>query len=148
MEKKIKNYGPYGEVAIEATRLFPKIGDPREAWTTAAYAIIGVKTKVKKCNPRSAYLGLCEIGLVKGIPAGTYTLLHKSVRYTLCALEVLRDYPNVAQTTTYQLWNAVTFRIDRIIPAHNQGQMDVVMALWNENLIIMPQSPHAAPGNF
>lgn len=144
----MKNYGPYGEVAIKATHLFPKVKDPRKAWTIAANEIFDKKTSIKKCNPRSAYLGLCEIGLVKGIPAGTYTLLHRSVRYTLCALEVLRDYPKVAQTTPYQLWNAVTFRIDRKIPNRNQGQMDVVMALWNEGMIVMPQSPGPANGTF
>jgi hypothetical protein len=43
----------------------------------------------KKGCPRGAFLGLCEEGLVKGIPAGNYTTSKDNKAYAVRAAELL-----------------------------------------------------------
>lgn len=65
----------YGDVAVGATDLARAGGiQPPEAWEEATRTVFphSVSLQDKGC-PRGAYLGLCEDGLVLGIPSGTYT---------------------------------------------------------------------------
>jgi hypothetical protein len=84
----------------------------------------------RKTRPRGAFLGLCEEGLVKGIPAGHYGASKDNKAYALRAAELL-----VAGTQSWSrsaLWQAVT---DDPEKTHN-SQMDIVLALWKNGLIV------------
>ncbi|MCY4245019.1 MAG: hypothetical protein OXE47_06830, partial [Gammaproteobacteria bacterium] len=81
--------------------------------------------------PRSAFLGLCEAGLVKGVPPGEY--LKKSSKklnkgYAVKAVSKLIENPKLKDNSPKELWELV------ISKAHD-SQMDVVLALWEKQKI-------------
>jgi hypothetical protein len=84
----------------------------------------------KKGCPRGAFLGLCEEGLVKGIPAGHYTASRDNKDYAVRAAGLLTE--GKQNWSTSSLWRAVA---DDPEKAHN-GQIDIVLALWNNDLIV------------
>jgi hypothetical protein len=123
--------GMYGQVAIVATGLFRRgeAESPREAWEKAvALAYPESSSLQEKACPRDAYLGLCEEGLVSGVPAGKYTRSVKSKRYAVEAVGLLKLDPGLAENTS-ALWQRVAG--DK---KHN-GQMDVVIGLWRAGVI-------------
>lgn len=85
----------------------------------------------KKGCPRGAFLGLCEEGLVKGIPAGHYTKSKDNKAYAVRAAALLTEGTQSWSRST--LWQAVTNDSEKKL--HN-SQMDVVLALWKNDLII------------
>lgn len=90
----------------------------------------------KKGCPRSTYLGLCEAGFVRGIPRGDYTQSEDNKRYAIDAVRLLRRDPNLAEPSASaggaaRLWAAVM----KGDPKRPNGQMEVVLALWNTGLI-------------
>jgi hypothetical protein len=124
----------YGEVTIRAIHLFTigLVGSPKEAWSRAAGEIFGAGTSsARKGCPQNAFLGLCEEGLVKGIPGGQYTRSLKNKQYALDAIAVLRRNPELA-TDPDALWNSVMGNERK---THN-CQMDVVVALWERGLVV------------
>jgi hypothetical protein len=84
----------------------------------------------KKGGPRGAFLGLCEEGLVKGIPPGQYTMSKHDKAYAVRAAALLVE--GTQNWSISALWQAVT---DDPGKTHN-SQMDVVMALWKNGLIV------------
>lgn len=64
----------YGKVAIEVTKHIQETGEhPRKSWNDFSEEIFGKGTdQANKSCPRSAYLGLCEDGLIAGVPSGDY----------------------------------------------------------------------------
>jgi hypothetical protein len=125
----------YGEAALMAVRMetYGKNPSPQERWDDAVKKLYPT-TPIgqKKGGPRGAFLGLCEAGLVKGIPPGQYSPSNRNKAYAIRAVELL--IAGTHQTVT-QLWTAVTDGED--IP--HGSQMDVVMALWKNGLIVPPQ---------
>lgn len=125
--------GKYGVTAIKAIQLLHSnvIDIPRIAWDMASKEILGDGTYAqKKACPRSAFLGLCEEGLVKGIPCGKYTISKKNKAYAIKAVQLLNIDPLLAQSP-YELWHKI---LNGDYKSHNY-QMDVVISLWNNNLI-------------
>jgi uncharacterized protein DUF6979 len=123
----------FEKVAVEATRLLKseRVGDPRDAWLSAAQALGSRGMAVKGC-PRGAYLGLCEEGLVKGAPRPSERLT-KSIdnkRYAIKAVEALRR-DETLRCRPADLWREAS-QPRTIAP---NGQMDVVLGLWAADLI-------------
>lgn len=68
--------GKYGDASIRAAKLiiFGEIKSPVSAWRKATGEIFGEGTSSQdKGCPRGAFIGLCEEGMIKGIPSGSYT---------------------------------------------------------------------------
>jgi len=87
-------------------------------------------TARKKSRPRAAFLGLCEEGLVKGVPAGHYTASKDDKDYAVRAAALLAE--TTQSWSTNSLWQAVAKD-----PAQkHSSQMDVVLALWKNDLIV------------
>jgi hypothetical protein len=84
----------------------------------------------RKSCPRGAFLGLCEEGLVKGIPAGHYAASNDNKGYAVRAAALLAEGSQTWSRSA--LWQAVT---DNPEKTHN-SQMDVVLALWKNGLIV------------
>jgi hypothetical protein len=84
----------------------------------------------KKGCPRGAFLGLCEAGLVKGIPAGRYTASKDNKAYAVRAAALLSEGTRSWSRST--LWQAVSNDPEK---THN-SQMDIVLALWKNDLIV------------
>lgn len=145
----MKNYGQYGDIAIEATNRYPQICCPEASWQAVAEDIIGSRKKyrhltpaqikdlssVKKGCPRSAYLGLCQEGMVEGVPGEAYTSSPDNAPHAVAAARLLLEEPKLASQTPVDLWSTVTDRLGIPHTSH-QGQMDVLLALWGAGKIV------------
>ena len=127
----------YGRVAIRAaelvvTRTCPS---PVAAWVTAAHEVFSHSTsqQAKSC-PKGAFLGLCEEGLVSGVPSGRYTESRDNKAYAVRAAALLAHDPNLANDGPTRLWNAVLVGHRK---RHN-SQMNVVLALYRSGLLCRP----------
>jgi hypothetical protein len=121
----------FGEAALIAARLeVPASVTAAERWDTAVRQVYPEKPYLqKKTAPRAAFLGLCEKGLVKGVPTAEGGGSDKNRVYALQAVELLRAGTH---RTVTALWSAVTEGDES---AHN-AQMDIVLALWKNGLIV------------
>jgi hypothetical protein len=124
----------YGQAAIKAVRLIAENQNltPIEAWEIATIMIFGKNNsgQAKSC-PRNTFLALCETGRVKNVPLNDYTTSVLNKRYALDALKLLEFQPELSDNPM-QLWKSIPHENAEIL--HN-SQMNVVVALWNENLI-------------
>jgi len=126
--------GKYGETAIRATELLRKgkFDSPLAAWQAAAREFFpGKLESQKKSCPKSAFLGLCEEGVVIGIEAGSYCRSADNKSYALQALRLLAIEPSLAGDGPIALWSRVMNGCEKV---HN-SQMDVVLTLWSARLI-------------
>jgi hypothetical protein len=122
----------YGEAALMAARQGTSAkGNPIAQWENAMEKLYPTSPAAqKKSCPRGAFLGLCEEGLVQGIPAGSYTVSKANKAYAVRAVTLLTE--GTEQRSTSALWRAVNNGAEK---THN-SQMDVVLALWNNDLIL------------
>jgi hypothetical protein len=122
----------YGEAALLAARQGVSAdSNPVARWESAMERLYPTSPAArKKGSPRGAFLGLCEEGLVKGIPAGRYAASKDNKAYAVRAAALLAEGKQSWSIST--LWRAVTNDPEKI---HN-NQMDIVMALWKNDLII------------
>lgn len=124
----------YGEAALIAARLeVPERVTAAERWDTAVRQLYPEKPYMqKKGAPKSVFLGLCGAGLVKGVgegvPSAKGAPTDRNAHYGVKAVELLRAGTH---RTVTALWAEVTSGEDL---AH-AAQMDVVLALWKNNLI-------------
>jgi hypothetical protein len=122
----------YGEAALIAARMenFGKALTPATRWSEAAAKLYPTSPSAqRKGGPRFAFLSLCEAGLVKGIPPGQYAPSNKNKAYALRAVSLLNAGTH---KTVNALWAEVTDGKD--VP--HTSQMDVVLALWKNDLIV------------
>jgi len=124
--------GKYRQAAIQAVRLITSINfNPIQAWEIATKNIFGKDTtSQKKGCPKGTFLGLCERELIKGVPIGNYTNSSENKRYAIKAVRILKRNPEFAKSEE-TLWNEV---IGENKKKYN-NQMDVVISLWNKNLL-------------
>ncbi|MCG7501714.1 hypothetical protein MHM83_07505 [Tenacibaculum sp. Mcav3-52] len=122
----MKNYNKYGLAVIEAAEIG---GNPVDSWEQAVSTYFTSESSKQKACPRNTFLGLCEEGLVKEVPKGNYTNSVKNKEYALKAIEILKGH----KATTFspkELWEKLALGEKK----HN-SQMDVVLALWENDLI-------------
>ena len=125
----------YAQAALEAVRLYvnSRAESPRAAWDQATTRLFGEGTaSQEKGCPRDAFLGLCEEGLVRGIPPGQYCKSVLNKKYAMAALPLLRGRPSLSGEHI-QLWRLVMHGR----PKQHNSQMDVVAALWDAHLIVV-----------
>lgn len=122
----------YGEAALMAARQEASGDvDPVARWKSAMEVLYPTSlTAQKKGAPRGAFLGLCEEGLVKGIPAGHYSASKENKDYAVRAAALLAE--GAQRWSISALWQAVN---DDSEKEHN-SQMDIVLALWKNGLIV------------
>ena len=122
----------YGEAALMATRQGSSANiSPVARWESAMEKLYPTSpTARKKSCPRGAFLGLCEEGMVKGIPAGHYTSSNENKTYAVRAAALLAE--GTQNWSRSALWQAVTNDPQK---THN-SQMDIVLALWKNGLIV------------
>jgi len=127
----------YGNAAINATQMFNNDAakSPQDAWSQSTIELFGANTPAqKKGCPKNAFLGLCEEGLVRGIPKGTYTYRSNSLNktYAVDAVKLLKVNSELASDRN-ALWNEVMEGVKK----SQNSQMDVVLALWESGLILL-----------
>lgn len=121
----------YGLLAIRAVELsVDRDIDVKKAWEIASNEIFPSSSSSREKNcPKSAFLGLCEEGLVKGIAKGKYTTSIKNKQYALDGFAILKE--NISYKNDERaLWDAVAVNV-----SYNQ-QMDVVLSLFSKGLLI------------
>jgi hypothetical protein len=123
-------YGAAARIAVELLALGAE-ADPRDAWMRATAQVFPEsESGRKKGCPRDAFLSLCEVGAVDGIPVGDYTRSVKNRNYMRLALEALRAKPDLRHDKS-RLWEIAT---EGTGSAHNH-QMDVLTTLWELGLL-------------
>lgn len=129
--------GQYGKAAVKATKLCCDglASSPEEAWEMAVCEVTKSPSSQKKGCPRCAFLDLCEDGAVHGIQPCDYLQQkdekHNKV-YALTALRLL-DESSSQYPSKKTLWQAVMQAVGKT--KNENGQLDVVLSLWRENLI-------------
>lgn len=126
----INTYNKYGLTALKSAKNYKESYSLEEIWTRAAKEVFETKSSQDKGCPKGTFLGLCEEGLVKGIPKGNYTKSEKNKSYALKAVGILKSNPNNTFTPK-ELWDKLALGDKR-----SNSQMDVVLALWENGLII------------
>lgn len=121
----------YGSIAVSyAKELIKMKQSPSEdGWEKEARSVFAKESYVKKGCPKDCFLGICEEGLITGIPKGIYTKSKKNKAYGISAIKILRDndeYKNHPK----QLWEMIPGA-----PETYNHQMQVVCALWKAGLI-------------
>lgn len=101
-----------------------------ESWRECGQEKNMSKSGIDKGCPRSTFIALCEFGLIIGIPENNYSKrgLKENKVYAKKAIELLIDDPKLIKLKPIELWNKITDK-------DYNSQMDVVMALWKEELI-------------
>jgi hypothetical protein len=125
--------GQYGDAAVLATQYYlqGKQRSPRDAWNSAIKEFSASEESRRKVCPRDAYLGLCQAGLVSGIPAGKYLpRANVNRRYAVNACEILRSDPTLL-TNKKALWKG----IKEPRAKKENGQLDVVVGMWSAGLL-------------
>ena len=125
--------GKYGKAAVKAAILMKskEYDHPADAWETAAIEIFGKGTSSqRKVCPKSTFLALCERGLIKGVLSGDYTNAEENKEYAIKAIQILKNNPKQSFNAN-TLWGKVFGNMKK----SPNGQMDVVLTLWNEKLI-------------
>ena len=124
--------GKYGDAAVKATSLIRQAGyRPCDAWKTATKRQFPTqKSAREKGCPRAAYLGLCEKGIVCGVARGNYTRSVLNKQYALEAVQLLCSDPSFASDKN-RLWKKALKGEDKV----ENGQMDIVLTLWQNRLI-------------
>lgn len=123
----------YGDVAVLAAQLF-RTGEhasPRTAWDEAADQLLPTASLREKSCPRATFLGLCQEGWIRGVPVGEYTKSRENREYARAAVRRIVGDPALADTDPEYLWGVI---LDGGEKRHNH-QMDVVQALWRNQLI-------------
>lgn len=119
----------YGLAATKAVKFCTNGLSPRQSWNKATLELFGNTSTQKRGGPITTFLSLCKIGLVKGVPTGDYTRAESSLIYASKGVEVLESNKN-KKYTSEELWNEVQNK-----ELVHRNQMDVVLALWNNELI-------------
>ncbi|WP_218599211.1 hypothetical protein [Polaribacter sp. NJDZ03] len=119
----------YGQTALKAAQNYKSSYSITEIYARAAKEVFETKSSQEKGCPKGTFLGLCEEGLVKGIPRGNYTKSVKNKEYALQAIEILKWADNKTYTPK-ELWAELNLGDKR-----SNSQMDVVLALWDAGLI-------------
>jgi hypothetical protein len=83
----------------------------------------------KKGGLRGAFLGLCEAGLVKAIPAGNYTSSKYNKGYAVQAVELLND--DTQRWSVNELWREVSADTEK---AHNSQMEDAAKKAYKQAL--------------
>jgi hypothetical protein len=78
---------------------------------------------------------LCSEGLVKGVGVGGYTNSKKNNEYAVAPVKLLMVRGRENYTSTI-LWVNVLKSINAYTKKQHNGQMEVVLALWDEGFII------------
>jgi hypothetical protein len=133
---KVKMANQYGDAAIMAAQQGSSDSlDPGVRWDSAMKKLSISPNSQKKSCPKDIFLGLCEEGRVKGTPKGNYTRSKKNKAYAIRALEFLEG--GADPLSAKKLWGLVTN--DSGTTPNNQ--MEVVLALWNNDLITPASGP-------
>lgn len=123
----------YAQIAINVVKRIDSDNsiNPKIAWEIEANNMFGEgRASAKKVCPKNAFLGLCEEGLIKGIPKGIYITKPNNLNkeYALEGYRYLKN--NNSDITPRELWR----KIGMEKKSYN-SQMDILCELFKLGLI-------------
>ncbi len=119
----------YRGASVYAVELINSGEEPIVAWKKATKKFFPASTNMQdKGCPKGAFLGLCNEGLIKGIPPGSYARATKNGCYAVKAVDILKQNRFLVSQLG-MLWKKVAPTI-----SHNH-QLEVVVGLWESDLI-------------
>ena len=127
--------GQFGQASVDAVHKLRKSKGkkPSDAWDQAVSSF-PASSQNKSC-PHDAFLGLCEVGMVRGVVSGKYTRSRKNKKYAVKAANMLKANPSLVSLGEIGLWQKVMKSLGEPVgKVHNQ-QMDVVLMLFHNGLI-------------
>jgi hypothetical protein len=125
----MREFNKYGQTALKALQNYKSTYSIKEIYERTATEVFETKSSQEKGCPKNTFLGLCEDGLVKGIPKGNYTKSVKNKEYALKAIEILKQNTQTLFSPK-ELWEQL-----KLGDKKSNSQMDVVLALWEADLI-------------
>ena len=128
----------YGKAAVMAVDYYisGEAQSPLKAWMKATRSVFRSHHSITKGCPKSAFLGLCEDGMVSGIPPGNYTSGWKNKKYAVNAAKYLLEHAP-SYISEAELWDIARQGVQN--PAHNHsGQVSIVLALWRAGKLVRP----------
>ena len=88
----------YGLTALKSAQNYEDAYSIVEIWSRSVKTVFPLsKSSQKKSCPKNTFLSLCEEGLIKGIPEGTYTKSIKNKEYALKAVELSKNFEKVIE---------------------------------------------------
>jgi hypothetical protein len=122
----------YGRVALRAVELLQGgvATSPVEAWRLAADRELPTPSMRDKGCPRSAFLGLCARGRVRGVVRGPWTTSTRNAEYADQRADALLEDPHLAVSSRV-LWERSAGKGKAM-----NGQTDVVIALWQAGVLV------------
>ncbi|MGI9438345.1 MAG: DUF6979 family protein [Parvibaculales bacterium] len=129
----------FGECAVRASKVLQARHDfgPNDAWAMAAREIFpSSPSSQKKSCPRKAFEGLCYAGKVKDIGGEKvqYAQPSQNGDYALEGLRILAGNPSLTSHPK-TLWREVLKNLELDEEKQPNGQMEVLIALFERNLI-------------
>jgi uncharacterized protein DUF6979 len=123
--------GMYGRAAVTASRMLQDgvLSNPETAWKRAVARETTSSESRRKSCPRGAFLELCAVGVIPGCAGRSALLRSSNGEYAVQLLEALRKDEHLL-TDTGKLWEVAAGKGKR-----ENGQVDIVVALWGEGLI-------------
>ncbi len=135
---------PFGKVAVKAVQNYRshRFPSPMGAWDAAIRDICTIDSIEEKICSRSVFLGLCEAGMVRGIPGGTYLKTKPGEKspnkiFATSAAQLIAGEPGLVR-------NKSRLR-ELLTDSGRNAQIDVVIALWESGLIEIPASCMLTP---
>lgn len=127
----------YSKSALNVVRYVQenRTESPVEAWFIATGEQFGEGSwGQKKGCPRTAFLGICEEGLIKGIKAGRYNHKQDSLnkQYAINTINLLKQDPTYINKDNKEIWAIVT----QGKKIKSNYQVEIVKALWEKDLIV------------
>jgi hypothetical protein len=129
--------GKYGDAAVRAIELYKTrlLENPLQAWEDATTEFFGKGTSLqKKACPRGTFLGLCEDGLIKGIPKGNYTKSKDNKMYAISIYKQLRKNPELMNFPNDEIFRKTMIKLERNPNKKPNNQVDVVKAIFKRDL--------------
>ena len=129
----------YGDVAVLAAGFVTTEGlTPEDAWIKAAREVFpNSKAYREKGCPKSAFLGLCAAGLVRGIePIGSGSVESDNGKYAIAAAGVVRGVKNIILVDEAALWKKSLQLSGAKIGLTYNHQMEVVLKLADAKLLL------------
>lgn len=123
--------GMYGRAAINAARMLADgvTSNPETAWNRAIARETKSSESRRKSCPRGAFLELCAAGLIPGCDAQASLVRSANGEYAAQLVKALRVNEDLLSDRA-RLWRAAAG------PGKKEnGQIDVIAALWKERVI-------------
>ncbi|MBK5071772.1 hypothetical protein I2492_01910 [Budviciaceae bacterium CWB-B4] len=123
--------GIYGNTAVEVVKNYSDGQDLHIEWSNQVSKFTSSKSSIEKSCPKCTFLGLCEEGLVVGIPKRKYLDLgNKNKNHAIMLYRIFKKKSELSSCELHKL-----YVIERGASLTNNGQADILVSLYKENLL-------------